>query len=78
MTEIQLEKIKKVAHALDSDLDYCDVSHIGRWEDGVARDVMVIVSPKGTPAYESKPMATFRITSDGKCYNHPRPTSSCE
>jgi hypothetical protein len=65
MTEIQLEKIKRIAHALDSDLDYCDVSHIGRWEDKVARDVMVVISPAGTPAHETKPIGKFQITSQG-------------
>jgi hypothetical protein len=65
MTEVQLEKIKMIAHALNSDLDYCDVSHIGRWEDKVARDVMVIVNPAGTPVHESKPIGTFQITSQG-------------
>ena len=64
MTEIQLNRIKKIAHALDSNLDCCDVSHIRR-EDGKAADVMVIVNKAGTPAHESKPVGKYQITPQG-------------
>ena len=64
MTEIQLNRIKKIASVLDSDLSSCDVSHIKR-EDGKAEDVMVIVNKLGTPAYESKPVGKYQITPQG-------------
>jgi hypothetical protein len=76
MTETQLDKIKKIAHALDSELEYCDITHLNN--DGKAGDVSVLIHAAGTPISESNPMGSFRVTSDGKCYNHPRPTSSSE
>jgi hypothetical protein len=65
MTEQQLEKIKTVSHALDSGLDYCNIVHLGRWDDVTARDILCIVSPAGTPAYETKPIGRFRVTPAG-------------
>lgn len=64
MTENQLHKIKRIAKSLDSDLEYCDVSHVER-SDGKAADVVVVVHKTGSLPHESDPIGKFNITSQG-------------
>jgi hypothetical protein len=64
MTENQLNKIKRIAKSLDSNLECCDVTHVRR-DDGKAEDIVVIVHKAGSLPHESDPVGKFHITPQG-------------